>query len=93
MQSGDRSAKMRRMSNIRATMQSPAVYRLRVQGHVPLDWSSRMMGMNITTGVDPLEECSTLVGRLPDQSALAGVLNTLFEKQYPLLSIECLEVG
>jgi hypothetical protein len=76
-----------------ATMNCPAVYRVRVQGCVPLDWSTRLMGMNITASHDDDEDSSTLVGRLPDQSALSGVLNTLYETQYPVLSVECLEVG
>jgi len=74
-------------------MQTPAVYRLRVQGRVPLDWSARMMGMNITTSSDDDDLRSTLVGRLPDQAALCGILNDLFDKQYPVLSVECLEIG
>jgi len=77
----------------RTNMCTPAVYRVRVQGRVPLDWSSRLMGMNITTGGDAGAESTTLVGRLPDQAALSGLLNTLFETRYPVLSVECLEVG
>lgn len=76
-----------------ATMNSPAVYRVRVQGAIPLEWSARLIGMNITTSIDADENQSTLVGRLPDQSALCGVLNTLYDSQYPVLSVECLEVG
>ncbi len=74
-------------------MNCPAVYRVRVQGRVPLDWSTRLMGMNITSSYDDNEESSTLVGRLPDQSGLSGVLNSLYEAQYPVLSVECLELG
>ncbi len=74
-------------------MNCPAVYRVWVQGRVPLDWSTRLMGMNITSSYDDNEDSSTLVGRLPDQSALSGVLNTLYETQFPVLSVECLELG
>ena len=74
-------------------MNCPAVYRVRVQGRVPLDWSTRLMGMNITASHNDDEDSSIIVGRLPDQSALSGVLNTLYEKQYPVLSVECLELG
>lgn len=81
------------MKIVNATMSCPAVYRVRVQGRVPLDWSMRLMGMNITTSDNDDEDSSTLVGRLPDQSALSGLLNTLYEKQYPVLSVECLELG
>jgi hypothetical protein len=78
------------MQKLHATMRSPAVYRVRVQGTVPLDWSSILMGMNIT--VSSGDE-STLVGRLPDQAALSGVLSVLYERQYPVLSVQCLELG
>ncbi len=81
------------MNGSKAAMGSPAVYRVRVQGSVPLDWSECFMGMNITTSDQADEEQSTLVGRLPDQAALSGLLNTLYERQYPVLSVECLELG
>ena len=74
-------------------MNTPAVYRIRVQGLIPLEWAGRLMGMNITMSDDVIDEQSTLVGRLPDQSALSGLLNTLYEKQFPVLSVECLELG
>ena len=74
-------------------MRGPAVYRVLVQGHVPLEYSAQLMGMNITNSGDATDDNSTLVGRLPDQAALSGVLNTLYEKQYPVLSVECLKVG
>ena len=76
-----------------AVMNGPAIYRVCVEGHVPPDWSSRLMGMNITALIDENNSNSTLVGRLPDQAALSGVLNTLYETQYPVISVECLEVG
>jgi hypothetical protein len=51
------------------------------------------MGMNITMSNDADHAQSTLVGRLPDQAALSGVLNTLYDSQFPVLSVECLELG
>jgi hypothetical protein len=78
------------MQTSHATMHGAAVYRIMVQGTIPLDWSSCLMGMNITTSSG---DQSTLVGRLPDQAALSGVLSALYERQYPVLSVECLEVG
>jgi hypothetical protein len=74
-------------------MNRPAVYRVRVQGTIPLNWSVRLMGMNITTSDEADNEQSTLVGRLPDQAALSGLLNTLYDTQFPVLSVECLEIG
>jgi hypothetical protein len=83
-------ANIRPMHTQHVTMQGPAVYRVRVQGNVPIVWSTCLMGMNITVSSD---DESTLVGRLPDQAALSGVLGTLYDKQYPVLSVECLEIG
>jgi len=34
---------------------------------------------------------STLTGELPDQTALAGVLNALYEMHLTVLSVECLK--
>lgn len=93
MRQGDVQVMIGRMDIKHPTMNGPAVYRVRVEGHIPLDWSSLLMGMNITTSTDADDGNTTLVGRLPDQAALSGVLNTLYEKQYPVLSVECLEVG
>ena len=42
--------------------------------------------------VTPLAQ-QEVVGRLPDQAALSGLLNTLYDTQYPVLSVECLEIG
>ena len=90
MRPGRARANIRAMQTSHATMQGPAIYRIKVQGTVPLDWSARFTGMNITVSS---ENQTTLVGRLQDQAALSGVLSALYEQQYPVLSVECLEVG
>ncbi len=36
---------------------------------------------------------SILVGRLADQAALSGVLNTLYEQHLPVLSVDSPEEG
>ena len=81
------------MSQMQATMESPAIYRVRVRGHLPLDWSEMLQGMNITASDTGPDHLSTLVGRLPNQSALAELLSALYERQYPIVSVECLELG
>lgn len=76
----------------RLAMETPAIYRICVQGAVAASWSPRLEGMNITesgkTGAKPE---TTLVGRVADQAALAGVLSTLYELHLPVLSLEFLE--
>jgi hypothetical protein len=71
----------------------PAVYRVKVEGHIPLSWSDRLLGMNITTADSEDSSISIIVGRLPDQAALAGIMNTLCEQRFAVLSVECLEKG
>ena len=74
------------------TLETPATYRIRVQGKLDHSWSDRLGGMAITTTAtaDKLP-VTVLVGHLIDQAALAGVLNTLYELHLPLLSVECMD--
>ena len=75
-------------------MKEPAIYRIRVRGHLDAMWSERLEAMNITELRHKEKENETiLVGRLADQAALAGVLNTLYEQHLPVLSVACLEEG
>ena len=70
------------------TMEDPAVYRICIKGTLFIEWSDRLAGMQITATDDG---STTLVGRLNDQAALAGVLATLYELHMPVSSVECLD--
>jgi hypothetical protein len=73
---------------------SPAMYRIRVQGRVPTRWCDCLEGMTITVGLQEAEPLvTTLLGDLLDQAALTGVLNTLYELHLPVLSVERLSTG
>lgn len=63
-------------------------YEIQVQGSLDPSWSDCLGGMvvSVSTGArGPV--MTTLTGSLPDQSALAGVLNTLTDLQLELLSV------
>jgi hypothetical protein len=76
------------------SMQGPAIYRIRVEGSINPKWFSRLEGMNVTAGNSEADITeSILVGRLADQAALSGLLNTLYELHRPVLSVDCLEAG
>jgi hypothetical protein len=76
--------------NFQVTFDSPVTYRIQVQGRVASNWSDRLQGMKINQAAsDAGIVVSTLTGELPDQTALAGVLNTLHEMHLPVLSVEC----
>jgi hypothetical protein len=73
------------------SMEYPAIYRIRVHGQLDSSWSARLGGMTVTTtgGMDT-DETTMLEGQLWDQAALTGILNTLYDMQLPLVSVECI---
>ena len=76
------------------TMAGAATYQIIVQGTIDSSWTSRLAGMNITERLADNGEVETvLVGRLADQTALASVLNRLYELHLPVVSTDCLDNG
>jgi hypothetical protein len=75
------------------TMHGPAVYRIHIQGKLDTKLSDRIGGMQITEvrGTKKKGPETILVGRLVDQAALTGILNSLYELHLPVLSAECLD--
>jgi hypothetical protein len=70
------------------------IYCIRVHGSISESWSERLAGMRISTeNPDGQGPVTTLVGSVPDQAALSGVLETLYERHHTLLSVELLEEG
>ena len=73
-------------------LDSPASYRIRLQGVLSKSWSTRFGGVNIEVdhevGKAPV---TSLTGQLVDQAALFGVLNSAYDLGFPLLSVECLD--
>ena len=72
-------------------MNEPAIYRIRVSGRMHSRWIGRFGGLNITEtrGEDGSVE-TVLVGRVVDQAELSGILNSLYESRYPVISVDCL---
>ena len=69
--------------------ESPGIYRIRVQGHLDDSLSDYLGGMVITRAFsEDNEPLSILVGQLQDQAALSGVLNELYDRRTPLLTVE-----
>jgi hypothetical protein len=71
-------------------LETPAKYRIRVQGTLDESWSDRLGGMAITASSRDAASVTTLVGHLTDQAALVGVLNMLYELHMPILEVEML---
>jgi hypothetical protein len=72
----------------------PTMYRICIQGILDKHWSDYCGGMTIEHESDPHHHAMTiLTGRLADQSALVGILNSLHDSGYPILSVERMETG
>jgi hypothetical protein len=70
----------------------PAMYRICILGTLDKKWSDYYGGMTIENVSDPERIAMTwLTGRLADQSALMGVLNSLYDIGCPILMVECVE--
>jgi hypothetical protein len=70
----------------------PAIYEIKVLGEVNLELSDRLQRMQISidrkSGPKPV---SILIGRMNDQAALSGVLNTLFDMHLTVISVDVLK--
>lgn len=79
-------------SSKRFLFDSPSRYLIRVYGEMSTDWSSRLSNMVIskeqTTDQEPV---MILIGEVRDQTALMGVLNTLYDLGCPLFNVERLD--
>ena len=64
-------------------------YRITVEGVLGDQWSERLGGMRIVSRPrQHRKPLTTLSGRVPDQAALLGVLNCLYELRLKILSLE-----
>ena len=74
------------------TMHGPAIYEIRVRGHLDEKWSDRLGGVQVTAtlGLGGVKE-TVIVGRFADQAALTGVWNTLYELHLPVVSVDCVD--
>lgn len=67
------------------TKKYPAIYEIRIEGHLDPSWSEWLDGMTIAL----LEEDVTcLSGAVVDQAALHGILNRIRDMNLKLLSVE-----
>ncbi len=75
------------------SLDEPCTYRIRVLGQIRPTWYDRFEGMSIDTRPGPQDRpVTTLHGTLPDQAALMGVINSLYDLRLPVLSVERLDL-
>ena len=65
-----------------------AEYRICVKGQLPRTWSDRLGGMQVSiSGRSVGKPITTLTVRLPDQAALRGILNKLWDLNLTLVAV------
>ena len=73
---------------------TPATYRIRVAEVLGEEWSGRAQGMAISVHrSESARSFTELLGELPDEAALMGVLDALYTHGARLLSVEHVEKG
>ena len=78
-------------SDYGAAFDGPATYQITVRGMISSGWSGRLEGMTINhLTLEDGTIFTILNGELTDQAALSGVLNTLYELQLPLVTVNML---
>ena len=66
----------------------PAIYQIKVLGKVPESYSERLSGMSISYKESKEEVITILIGKMSDQAALSGVLNSLYDIHMSVLSVK-----
>jgi len=83
---------MKKEINKILTLDRPAIYQIKVPGHLDESWSDGTKEITVTTGSDEDgSPITTLTGSF-DQAALLGLLRRLYSLGLPLISVICLEV-
>ena len=81
-----------KMDNSSISLIEPAIYRINIFGKLDKNWSDYCGGMTIEHDIVLNQyPMTTLTGQLIDQSALLGVLNSLYDMGCPILLVECVE--
>ncbi len=71
-----------------------AIYEIRVQGALDRDWQQWFNGLAITlTPGDGGASVTTLLGPVPDQAALRGLLCKLWDLNLTVLAVRRIETG
>ncbi|RLD50992.1 MAG: hypothetical protein DRJ05_18920 [Bacteroidetes bacterium] len=65
----------------------PATYQISVQGNIVNNLINRLGEMEVSKTGLANKTISTLTGNVQDQSALSGILNTLFDYRYTVISV------
>jgi len=83
---------MKKETNKTLTLDRPAVYQIKVPGHLDTSWLDYSGEITATSVSDGNGTPNTTLTCTVDQSALLGLLRRLYSLGVPLISVMCLEV-
>lgn len=67
------------------------VFRVRFQGVLDVSWFAAFRNVTLSTTPSHEVTATTVVGEAPDEAAVIGLINLLYELGCPLLSVEHLD--
>lgn len=74
------------------TLDQPAIYRIKVPGHLDERWAEWAAGMTLIHGcADDGTPITTLTGPV-DQAALHSLLRRIYSLGIPLIAVQCVEL-
>lgn len=77
----------RHIQELGESFQGRSTFQISIEGILEEKWSDRLAGMNINHYRSESGSLTTLTGEIIDQSELFGVLNTLNDYQYKIISV------
>ncbi len=77
--------------DLESSFTKPAIYKIVGQGKIDYKLANRMLGLqvNVEKG-EGQKYYSTLIGKINDQAALSGILNTLYDMHITVISVNML---
>ena len=79
---------MTQEAQARVARDEPVNYRIQVQGQLSQTWAEYLGNMAVSVSGDSQGAVTTLSGQVTDQAALMGLLNSLYDLGFSLLSVE-----
>ena len=70
------------------SLDEAAIYQIRVQGRLGKQWGEYLGDLDISVTGESDQVETILSGQVIDQAALIGILNSLYDLGYPLLSVD-----
>ena len=74
--------------NKHLTLDDSAIYRIQIQGVLSAHWAEFLGGLEISIDEDLHPPVTTLSGQVVDQAALVGIINSVYDLGYPLLTVK-----